>query len=80
VPTRRKTNKELMADLRDLVTVKFYAVDPADGRVVTVESGELDRALACTKPWRAELWRKLNEIDGRLVPRPGEPEPKEPAP
>lgn len=51
----RKTNQELAAEFRNLLT--HGAKDMLDAHV-----------LELTKPWRAELWRAFNEIEDRLDP------------
>lgn len=53
-----KSNRQLCAEFRALLTTGFYAspgVDPGE-------------ALAITKPWRNDLWRAFRELEDRLCP------------
>ncbi len=66
---RRKTNAELVQDMRDLLTDGVFVVDPQTQIPVELPKG----FLAKTAPWRRALWRKLNEIEERLCPEPSRP-------
>ncbi len=52
---RRKTNPEIVAELRTLLT---------DGARATMSDTELEK----TKEWRAKLWRLATEIEDRMDP------------
>jgi hypothetical protein len=60
-----QSNRELCAELRELLTHGVYFVDD-DG--VIAEGFTHAVALKHSKPWRAELWRAFNEIEDRLCP------------
>lgn len=53
-----KSNRDLCAEFRALLTTGFYAT----------EGVEPDEALTITKPWRGDLWRAFHEIEARLCP------------
>lgn len=63
----RPNPSEQMTDaFRRLMAQDFYAIDPDTGEVL--EGEDLERILAMTKPWRAELWRAFQPIDDGLNP------------
>lgn len=71
----RKTNAELCAEFRELLTTKVHFThtnsDPADPGSRTHEIG-----LLTTKPWRNELWKAFREIESRLCPVEEDGSPK----
>lgn len=60
----RKTNKEICAEFRTLLTEKFH-VNEAE---LTKKLPPRTMALAATKEWRNELWKAFREIEDRLCP------------
>lgn len=61
----RASNQELVDEFRRLL------LDGARARFqeVKVDPYAPD-LLGLTKEWRADLWRKLNEVEERLCPKP----------
>lgn len=60
-----KSNRELCAEFRELLTTGFYAV-PKNGE--TDNGGLQPHALTITKPWRNDLWKAFRELEDRLCP------------
>ncbi len=61
-PKRPPTSNELLClEFRKLLTVGFYTITP-DGEI------EVDAGLACTKPWRGEVWTAFRALEDRLCP------------
>ncbi len=60
-----KPNWLVCSEFRALLTTGFYAVD-GDG--VILEGQEHETALAGTKPWRGEIWKRFRELEDRLCP------------
>lgn len=62
-----KSNKQMITELFELMTVGFYiAGDLVDATNPNQES----QTLQLTKQWRQDLWRKAHEIEARMCPRP----------
>jgi len=61
----RPSNPEIIAEFRRLLTDGARA--RFQGIKVDAYSPDL---LELTKEWRADLWRKLNEVEERMCPKP----------
>lgn len=57
----RKTNPDLCAEFRALLTTGFHVPEGANR----------DAILAATKPWRGDLWKAFREMERRMCPQPG---------
>lgn len=61
----RPSNEQLVAEFRHLLLEGAKA--RFQGLKVDAYAPDL---LGLTKEWRADLWRKLNEVEERLCPKP----------
>lgn len=66
----RKTNRELVTEFAELLTEGAKRAFAGDTGEWTGEDAEQKFMLEATKEWRADLWRKLKEIEERLCPVP----------
>lgn len=65
----RKTNPELCAEFRALLTTGFRITEDGIASIdLMSDEQQRDEALRVTKPWRNDLWKAFAEIEERLDP------------
>lgn len=71
----RKTNRELITEFAELVTVGAQGMAVSVARKANEAPHDIgsNDVLEATKEWRAKIWAKLKEIEERLCPMPPDP-------